>query len=176
LELWLHCRKFKAEIPDVVAAVAESYDRNKPDFVAIETGGNPAVYQACRRKAMVVKPLSPAGTDKLARATPAINLVADRRVYLPDCADWTEEVETELSMFTGTDGHDDVVDTLSYAAKIMLGDQDMMGGDQSGEILTVRSGFWASELSQGIASAMRDVPLLWTSGGQQRGRPFGGLY
>lgn len=135
--LWLDCRRLKREIPDIVPEIEKCWKdwqvldgRNQPmlKFVGIEAvASNCAVYQAARRTRMVVRQLTPAGKDKLVRATPAMNLAADGRIWLPEAALWLEDAEAELYRFTGddkVDAHDDIVDTLSYAAELLMHPQN----------------------------------------------------
>lgn len=123
--VWLDCERWQLEIPDIPARILASYKRHKPEFVAIEAvAANSAVYQHCRRLPMVVRRVSPLGEDKLVRATGAMNLAHDGRLYLPVASGWLDEAESELVRFTGdekVDAHDDIVDTLSYAAQVLQG-------------------------------------------------------
>ncbi len=120
--LWFDCVRVRKEIPDLVPVIQGVYDKWELQHVGIEAvAANRAVLQLARRTRMVVKELSPMGLDKLVRATSAIVLSESRRVYLPESAPWIEDALGELTRFTGDDkqdAHDDVVDTLSYAAKI----------------------------------------------------------
>ena len=119
---WLDCCRWQKEIPDLPGLIEAEYKRWQPKFVAIErVGANSAVYQLCLRLRMFVKPLDPLGQDKLVRATSAMVLAETGRLYLPQTglAAWLDDAETELTLFTGDpkkDAHDDIVDTLSYAA------------------------------------------------------------
>jgi predicted phage terminase large subunit-like protein len=64
-----------------------------------------------------VQPLK-ADTDKITRALPATTRVKAHRVWFPAAADWLDEWTDELASFpSGT--HDDQVDTLSYAARVV---------------------------------------------------------
>jgi phage terminase large subunit-like protein len=115
--LWLDCQKARLEVPDIVPFLEGAYDLYRPAYVAIEAfAANRAVAQLARRTRMNVKMLNPKGRDKVVRATPAMNLCRDGRVYFFDGHDWDEE-HAELLSFTGDGkGHDDVVDTFGYAA------------------------------------------------------------
>jgi predicted phage terminase large subunit-like protein len=65
-------------------------------------------------------PIQPvtADTDKLTRALPATTRIKAGRVMFPAGADWLDEWCDELAAFpSGT--HDDQVDTLSYAARVV---------------------------------------------------------
>lgn len=120
---WLDCRRWQREIPDLPGLIETEYRRWKPQWVAIErVAANSGVYQLCLRGKMIVRPLDPLGEDKLVRATAGMVLAESGRLYFPhaDAAEWVNDAETELALFTGDpkkDAHDDIVDTLSYAAK-----------------------------------------------------------
>ncbi|MGV9779842.1 phage terminase large subunit [Streptosporangium sp. NPDC003464] len=64
-----------------------------------------------------VQPLT-ADTDKITRALPATSRVKAHRVWFPAGADWLDEWCDELASFP-TAAHDDQVDTLSYAARVV---------------------------------------------------------
>ena len=121
--VWLDCHRGKWEVPDIVPQMQEVYDRWNLACLAVEGGGTQqGVYQLARRTRMVVKEVTPEGKDKLERATRAIVLFESGRVYLPAAAAWLADAEAELVRFTGDpkqDAHDDVVDTVSYAAKLL---------------------------------------------------------
>lgn len=127
--VWLGCNRYQLEIPDIIPKVKEAYRRWQPSFVGIEAiAANRGVYQfACRETnpVMAVKQLDPKGREKLAHATAAIVLAESGRIYVPkyDSADFElEDALSELTRFTGDvkqDDHDDVVDTLSYAAELV---------------------------------------------------------
>lgn len=64
-----------------------------------------------------VQPVT-ADTDKVTRALPASTRIKSHRVWFPAAADWLDEWTDELAAFpSGT--HDDQVDTLSYAARVV---------------------------------------------------------
>lgn len=120
---WLDCHRFRLEIPDIVPQIQSVWDQYSPRFVGIEAvGANRAVLQFAQRTRMVVRELTPLGNDKLVRASRAIILANHGRLYLPQSAHWLDEARSELLRFTGNakkDGHDDVVDTVSYMAEIL---------------------------------------------------------
>lgn len=69
------------------------------------------------RAGLPVEPVA-ADTDKVTRAIPASTRLKSKRVWFPAEADWLDEWCDELAAFpTGT--HDDQVDTLSYAARVV---------------------------------------------------------
>ena len=122
--LWLDCWRGRLEVPDIVPKLLSLHSLHHPRFVCIESGGmQQGVYQEARRTRMVVKPMDPVATGrKLVRATPALILAETGRLYLPQAAPWREEAEGELLRFTGDekqDAHDDVVDTVAYAAIVL---------------------------------------------------------
>lgn len=136
--LWLHCHRIRREIPDIVPEIEALYHDWRCRYVGIEAvAANSAVYQIARRKRMVVKQLNPLGRDKLVRATAAINLLEDGRIWIPERALWLAECLNEVLRFTGDptrDAHDDVVDTWSYAAALIgnrsegpLGEPEYLG-------------------------------------------------
>lgn len=118
--LWLDCRRLRVEVPDLVPAVEQAYQDWGCRYVAVEGGGTQkAVFQLCKRTRMAVREVLPGGQDKLVRATRAIVLAESGRVLVPESAPWLAESLAEVLRFTGDprrDAHDDVVDTLSYAA------------------------------------------------------------
>lgn len=62
-----------------------------------------------------------ADTDKVTRAIPAAGRVHAGRVYFPAQAPWITEWTDELAIFP-QGAHDDQVDTLSYAARVVVHD------------------------------------------------------
>lgn len=88
-----------------------------PD-VYIEKGfiGSTLVIDATRA-GLRVRPLTP-DKDKITRAIPATNRVRAGRVWFPAGAEWLGDWIAELAEFP-TGEHDDRVDTLAYAARVM---------------------------------------------------------
>lgn len=127
--VWLACRREKLEIPDQVQACKALYRAYRPQFIAVERVMNQtAVAQTLQRSTdpvMVVKPVSPRGQDKLARAAGAIALAASGRIFLPEkpSAEFPlDDVLTELISFTGEGKkgtHDDCADVLSYCCELL---------------------------------------------------------
>ena len=126
--VWIDCERRKLEIDEQVRTCQASYRRHRPQFVAVEEVLNQrALAQLLRRStnpAMIVRSVSPLGRDKLARAAGGINLAASGRLYLPENNPLfpLDDVTAELVRFTGDpdrDPHDDIVDTLSYAAELL---------------------------------------------------------
>ena len=128
--VWLDCQRFQCEIPDIVPRWQQVCLRWRPSFVGIEAvASNVAVLQLAQRAknpTIIASRLSPGGVDKLVRASPAINMVATGRVWLPsDNPNFPlDDVISELIRFAGVpgkDSHDDVVDVLAYAVKHVTG-------------------------------------------------------
>jgi hypothetical protein len=66
-----------------------------------------------------IMPLSHHGKSKLFRATNAIIMAEQGRLYLPEQAAWLDDFESECTVFVGDDAIDvftDQVDVLAYAA------------------------------------------------------------
>lgn len=125
--LWLDMVRGHWEVPDIPSHVAGMFGRHSCVEVCIEGGGTQkGVVQLCQRHPRLgpsrVREVSPEGKDKLVRATPAINLCAAGRVWLPSSSlPWIDDALGEMLRFTGDpkqDAHDDIVDTLAYAALV----------------------------------------------------------
>ncbi|MDX3100455.1 phage terminase large subunit [Nonomuraea angiospora] len=104
---------------------AEHWDLVRPlrerwaaDTVFVEAGwiGTTLVIDATA-SGVPVQPLT-ADTDKLTRALPATSRVKAHRVWFPAGASWLDEWCDELAGFPSAQ-HDDQVDTLSYAARVV---------------------------------------------------------
>lgn len=104
---------------------AEHWDHVRPlqqrwnaDTVFVEQGfiGTTLVIDATAA-GIPVQPLT-ADTDKVTRAIPATNRIRQHRVWFPAGVDWLDEWCDELASFP-TAAHDDQVDTLSYAARVV---------------------------------------------------------
>lgn len=132
--------RFQKEIPEIILRIKRAVKVYTPQFVGIEEVGahsGRAIGQILRQStnpAMTIRSLNPKGKDKLLRATPAITLCHDGRLWFPpeDSPLWPkEDIETELLVFTGDeDAHDDIVDTFGYAAGLLphLGSSRVAGG------------------------------------------------
>ena len=126
--LWWGCERGRWEIPEQVELCQRSYRRHRPMYLAVEELLNQrSLAQVLRRSTdpvMAVKSVSPAGKKKLEHAVPAMVLAESGRVLLPEDnpAFPLDDVVGELTRFTGDpdqDAHDDIVDTLSYAAELL---------------------------------------------------------
>jgi predicted phage terminase large subunit-like protein len=99
----------------LVSPLAERW-ATKEIYVEVTFIGSTLVIDATKA-GLRVQPLRP-DKDKVTRAIPAANRVRQRRVWLPAGADWLGDWISELAEFP-TGEHDDRVDTLSYAARVM---------------------------------------------------------
>jgi len=124
LDIW----RFQAEIPEIIANIKTVVRKWKPAFVAIEEVGahsGRAIGQILRRcddPAMAIRSLQPKSQGKLMRATPAIVLASEGRLWFPYNRPGypLDDVEAELLAFTGVeDAHDDIVDMIAYAASLL---------------------------------------------------------
>jgi len=120
-------------VPDIIPELLKVWDQYGPQFIVIEGGGTQkAVVQLARRtRAIVQEYIPPPGHDKLVRAMRGIVLAESGRLWLPKGALWREVAEAELVRFTGDekqDSHDDIVDTLSMAAHVLSGKEDVQRG------------------------------------------------
>jgi phage terminase large subunit-like protein len=125
--VWWDCERDKPTISGQVLLAKASYRRHRPQFVAVEEVLNQRALAQLLREArnppMIVRSVSPLGRDKLARAVSGINLAATGRLFLPlePKTFPLDDVKAELLTFTGANdaGHDDCVDTLSYACELL---------------------------------------------------------
>lgn len=135
----LDADRFQAEIPDIVPRLMALWQkwRSKPGGVWIEeVAANNGVFKLACRTPMPARSLRPLGEDKLVRATTAINYAATGRIWLPVPGLVPgmplDELEAEWYRFTGNarrDAHDDAVDMLSYAARV-LGENPVAPGSR----------------------------------------------
>jgi len=113
--LLLDLERVRMEGPDLTSLLQRHYQRWKPAYIAIEkTGFQLAIVQQARRAGLPIRELS-ADADKIARALHAGTRMETGDVYLLAAASWREVLEDELLSFP-TGAHDDIVDSLAYAA------------------------------------------------------------
>lgn len=122
--LWLHCDHDKYEGPDIVPAINRNRVRWNAQLVGIEKSGVQLSFvQEARRRGMPVVPLRP-DRDKRSRSIPAAVLMDGQQLLLPrteTSKDWLPLAEAQLLKFTGSpNDEDDIVDTVSYGAWIVL--------------------------------------------------------
>lgn len=115
--LWLNCRKFRKEIPDLVEHAVQINSIWRPKYHKIECNGvGIGVAQFCEAAGLpVVKNYKK--NDKLENSLSAQILMKSGRVWFPINAYWLEEAEDDVFSWTGLPTEDDdVVDSLSDAA------------------------------------------------------------
>ena len=109
------CVRRKLESPNIVPLIREQL-RKEPriEFVGIE---GKQIYQFARSEGLNARELKPI-TDKKVRAIQAAVAWENRRVLMPpnDWNHWVDEFTAELFAFP-VGSHDDMVDTLAYAAE-----------------------------------------------------------
>jgi predicted phage terminase large subunit-like protein len=114
--LWLNCLRARLSGPEQVKTISNLYVRFQHAFVGIEAVGYQlTLVQDIQALGVPVQRID-ADKDKVSRAIPASVRYEAGQVYHLLGADWLDEVETELLNFPNAE-HDDVVDTVSYAAK-----------------------------------------------------------
>jgi predicted phage terminase large subunit-like protein len=119
----------KAETTQHEAILRAQADRWKPGFQAVESAFiGLSIIQTCISKGLPIQELR-AETDKLARSLPAQARYEVGAVYHDAAMPGLDDVESELVDFPNGK-HDDIVDTISYAAIQIAG----WGGEV--EILT----------------------------------------
>lgn len=111
----LDLHRDRIEGPGLVPAARRMVERHDLPYIGIEaTAAQLAVVQTARRSGLTVRALR-AETDKVSRAQIATVRCEAGQVYFPAQAPWLGDFETELLSFP-TGAHDDMVDTLLYAA------------------------------------------------------------
>ena len=117
--LWLDCRRFQKETPDLIQEMKSVYQIWRPSYFGIEQNGpGLPVMQIAARMGLPTKPYV-VSHDKVANATDAQNRACQGSIYLPrDPTPWLKFVEEELYNWTGHPHEtDDIIDTLSNASR-----------------------------------------------------------
>lgn len=116
----------RMEGPDITKAIRNAVDRHGLDVAYVEKTGTQLTFlQQARREGLPVKPLDATGERgtpaKVSRSIALETRMEAGEVWFPDRADWFDDLKVELMAFTGTpqDRHDDQVDALAYAAKVI---------------------------------------------------------
>jgi len=120
--VWIDCKLFQVEIPDVLHAITKAYQQFRPEYIAIEPDGlGIGVYQYAARSGLPVRSLKHRSVDKLVQATDACNRMEQGKIWLPEeNTPWKEEVEAQLFTWTGHPQQAaDIVDTLADAALLV---------------------------------------------------------
>lgn len=107
------------ETEDALVRLAGKYDA---EYLGVEHAHvGIGVIQHIRKRNMAVRAITAKGSKLVRSQTAQIRMEAGT-VFFPANQQWVaDDLEPELLMFTGTgeDAHDDQVDTLSYAAKLV---------------------------------------------------------
>ncbi len=112
----LSARRYKLEIPELVALLAAEQRRWQCPIGVEAVGGFKAVPQMLRRiSPLKVIDLRPVG-DKHVRALPAASSWNAGRIRVPATGDWLSTYLQELGAFSGAgDKHDDLTDATVHA-------------------------------------------------------------
>jgi phage terminase large subunit-like protein len=137
--VWRACYRRQIDIPEQPQLLNEVRMRYDYKFIGIETvASNRGMFQHAQKMGLNAVPLNPSGRDKLSHAQTALILARAGGLWLPAHSQVAEfpmdAVEMELLSFTGDDkldDHDDIVDTLSYAAELKQDLQYLVGGGTS---------------------------------------------
>lgn len=114
------------DIEAIVPRIASMCREHRPNWVGIEnTGFQIAILRAAQQHPSIpaVKPLEPEGKSKLVRATPAIIMCSEGRVFVPlrgPMYPFVEDYISELTAFTGDEDEDGLVDAVDVTAYAIL--------------------------------------------------------
>lgn len=127
--LWLDLERQQFDELQVPQFLMGCNDRHAQPGIWVETfGAGSAPFKILQRRGYPVREIPEemgSRVDKIKRSMHAIALCEDHRLFLPVDAAWREDAISELTTFPNA-AHDDIVDTVSYAARIlptMLGPQ-----------------------------------------------------
>lgn len=113
--IWRDCEMVRLEGPDQIDMLHRANVRWRPAFIAVESVGYQLTFiQAASRAGLPIRKLEARG-DKVARALTASTRYSLGKIFHPVQASWLDVAETQLLTFPKA-AHDDVVDTVSYAA------------------------------------------------------------
>lgn len=118
--LWVDMVRFQRELPFIIPACVEVFQRLRPDYFVIEANGiNTGVVQYAIKEGLNVKPYFPMGKgDPFQRAWSAANRMEHGQIWLPSHdPPWLAPAVQEVFTWTGMKGQrDDIVSALSMAA------------------------------------------------------------
>ena len=120
--IWRRVVRLQGEFPEVLAAIRQVYQEERPQGLWLEVDGVGRPYfQQLEAERFPVYQLTSGGKDKLTRAAPATNEAKEGRVFLPTYAPWKDSLEAELFAWQGTSEEVcDQIDTLAYAAMLKI--------------------------------------------------------
>jgi len=115
--IWWDNWRFKEEVDEIYQALKKVNQLHKPEFLGMEVSPiSMHLYQLFVNAGLPMRQFTHEGRDKLSRATPAINLAQQGRVWLPLDAPWLDDLESELFIWTGDPREpDDQIDVFGYA-------------------------------------------------------------
>lgn len=132
--------RMQEEIPTVIKEMVELNRRwsyMHPQTWLIESNGlGMGVVQEASNAGLLVNPVR-TSTDKIVKATTAINKAKMGRIWLPQQAHWLKECEDELFVWQGFPQEtDDIIDNFSMAASFVswperISDAEMVYEDKS---------------------------------------------
>ena len=140
----LDADRFQLSIPDIPPRLEAFCRKWRLQGMGIEgVAANDGVFQIAERTSIPAYRLSPLGQDKLIRAAEATVYAQAGRIWFPALGERPgmplDDIESELYRFTGVEGqdaHDDCVDMVSYAARVLSGDPaDATGADAVPRVL-----------------------------------------
>ena len=125
--LWLDMLRFRKEIPDVIMAMKRVNRTWRPECFFVEANGlGQGVYQGAIREGLSVNPIH-TRVDKVVKAAEAMIRMSQGRIWFPQMASWLTTAEDEIFFWTGDPIRtDDIVDSLSNAAKQVAWDDPMV--------------------------------------------------
>ena len=112
--LLLHMYRLRTEHGGHAPLIFDAWQTYRPRWIGLEKiSATLSLFSEVQRQGVVMRWLDP-DKNKVARAETAVSMTQQGRVWLPDGKDTSEFVEECVTFPAGA--HDDMVDTLSYAA------------------------------------------------------------
>jgi predicted phage terminase large subunit-like protein len=148
--LWWDNWRGQTDIPKFIQRVVEIHKFHRPTFSLIESNSiGQGIFQGIRAKGINVVPI-PSTTDKIVRSTAAQIRSESGKIILPAYANWLEDLEEELFVWTGLKGEiDDQIDVLSLASEYVshrsVGSEIESGvsGTSHQAVPIARGGLWS---------------------------------
>jgi predicted phage terminase large subunit-like protein len=151
----------RLEGPDHLPLIRDTLDKYDLGFIGIEkVQYQLALIQQARRKGLPAKELL-ADRDKIQRALPAAARVESHNVFFPLVWDLADDFETELAAFPNG-AHDDMVDTLSYAVRIVVDGTFLI---TSGPKSVTKASYWRKPTQAATRVRRSSSPISRATGG-----------
>lgn len=113
--------------PDIVPTVWTLVNEYNPHHVLMEKAGfQLSEIQRAYRQGMPVIPMKPGGRDKFMRSLPAQTRVRKHRFFIDEDLPARRMAVEEMVNFPDPNGHDDIVDQISYASEALALDLKAM--------------------------------------------------